>query len=451
MAPALGHTILLVEDDKANRASVSQILKKENYRVLEASDGHEAIDIFRKEDVDLILTDFKMPGMDGMDLLKAARVVKSHVDVVLMTAHGTIETAVEAMKEGAYDFIPKPFKRATLLRIIEKNLQKRDLVRENQRLRGELEKYYSEKEIIGKSSGIRHVLDMVSQVATSSATILLQGDSGTGKELVARAIHRQSSRSNEAFVKMSCAAIPETLLEAEMFGYERGAFTGALSRKEGRFELAHGGTLFLDEIGEISQAVQVKLLRVLQEGEFERLGSTSTIRSDVRIIAASNRNLEKAVEEKRFREDLFYRLNVITITIPPLRSRTEDIPMLVDRFVRVYSQKNQKKVNDFSDKAMKILLAYHWPGNVRELENTIERAIVLAKTEELDVDVLPEKIRKTPAPEGDKIPIPIGMPLEEVERILINETLKRAGGDKTLAAKLLGVAPRTIYRKLEEE
>jgi len=444
-------TILLVEDDDANRASVAKILQKENFRVIEASDGRAGLDLLRKEEVDLILTDFKMPSMDGMDLLKASRAIRPHVDVVLMTAHGTIETAVEAIKEGAYDFIPKPFKRATLLRIIEKNLEKRALIRENERLRGELERYQTEDQIIGQSGAIRHVLDMVTQVAPSSATVLLQGESGTGKEVVAKAIHRQSQRVHQPFIKMSCAAIPETLLEAELFGYEKGAFTGAVSRKEGRFEAADRGTLFLDEIGEISPAVQVKLLRVLQEGEIERLGSTSTIQCDVRIIAASNRDLEEAVAEKRFREDLFYRIHVIKITIPPLRSRREDIPLLIDHFLRVHAKQNSKPVPTFSTDARDLLLQYNWPGNVRELENVVERAVVLAKEPKLTLEHLPENVRKAPVAEGNRISIPIGMPLEEVEALLIRETLKRADGDKTLAAKLLGVAPRTIYRKLEGE
>lgn len=442
-------TILLVEDDESNRTSVGIILTKENYRVLEAKDGREALDVLRKEAVDLILTDIRMPGMDGMDLLKAARKLKPHIDVILMTAHGTIETAVEAMKEGAYDFLPKPFKRATLLRIIEKNLEKLALVRENERLRGELERYNVQKEIIGQSSATRHVLEMVSQVAVSSSTVLLHGESGTGKELVAEAIHRQSPRVNRPFVKVSCAALPETLLEAELFGYERGAFTGALGRKEGRFELADGGTLFLDEIGEISPAVQVKLLRVLQEGELERLGGTQTLKCDVRIVAASNRDLAEAVKEKSFREDLFYRLNVITIPIPPLRARKEDIPILVEHFLRVHATKNNKPIPTFDPEAKQLLSNYSWPGNVRELENMVERAVVLAKYPRLTLSDLPENIKKAPSAEGDRVPIPIGMPLEEVEALLIRETLNRAGGDKTLAARLLGVAPRTIYRKLE--
>ncbi|MFH1261915.1 MAG: sigma-54 dependent transcriptional regulator [Pseudomonadota bacterium] len=443
-------TILLVEDDEANRTSVAKILEKEDYRIVQAKDGREALDWLRKESIDLILTDFKMPEMDGMDLLKAARLIKPRIDVILMTAHGTIETAVEAMKEGAYDFIPKPFKRATLLRIIEKNFEKVVLMRENERLRGELERYHAQKEIIGQSSGIRHVLEMVSHVAPSSATVLLQGESGTGKELVAEALHRQSSRAGKPFVKVSCAALPETLLEAELFGYEKGAFTGALNRKEGRFELADGGTLFLDEIGEVSPSVQVKLLRVLQEGEFERLGGTQSLRCDVRIVAASNRDLEEAVREKTFREDLFYRLNVITIAIPPLRSRRDDISILVEHFLKIHAAKNDKRPPAFDEEAMKVLSNYNWPGNVRELENTIERAVVLCRSERLTVSDLPENIKKAPVAEGDRIPIPIGMPLEEVEALLIRETLNRAGGDKTLAAKLLGVAPRTIYRKLEE-
>lgn len=443
-------TILLAEDDESNRTSVAKVLEKEGYRVLQACDGREALDLLRREEADVILTDVMMPSMDGMDLLKAARAVRSDLDVILMTAHGTIETAVEAMKEGAYDFLPKPFKRDTLLKVIEKVLEKRFLVRENVRLRGELEQIRSRSEIIGESPGIRHLRDMIGQVASSSATVLIQGQSGTGKELVAAAIHRQSPRAGKPFVKLSCAAIPETLLEAELFGYEKGAFTGALARKEGRFELAHGGTLFLDEVGEMSQTVQVKLLRVLQEGEFERLGGRTTIRSDVRILAASNRNLEEAVKDKIFREDLYFRLNVITITIPPLASRTEDIPVLANHFFKLFLAKNSKQLTGISPDAMSRLLKYHWPGNVRELENAIERAVVLSKGADLSASDLPESVRETPAIEGDRVSIPIGMPLEEVEAILIQETLRRSGGDKTLAARLLGVAPRTIYRKTQQ-
>ncbi len=442
--------LLLVEDDAANRASVASILEKEGFLVRQAEDGQKALDLFRREPCDLILTDLKMPGMDGIDLLKAARVLQPEIEVVLMTAHGTIETAVEAMKEGAYDFIAKPFKRAALLRTIDKVMEKRKLLRENVRLRGELERYHAQSEIIGQSGAIRHVLDMVTQVSPSSATVLISGESGTGKELIAEAIHRQSPRAQGPFIKVSCAAIPETLLEAELFGYEKGAFTGALTRKEGRFELASGGTLFLDEIGEVSPPVQVKLLRVLQEGEFERLGGTQTIRADVRIVAASNRNLQAAVKERVFREDLFYRLNVIIITIPPLRSRREDIPILANHFARLYAAKNHKAVSGFTDVALTVLSNHAWPGNVRELENVVERAVVLAKGSQLGVDDLPETVRKTPAAEGDKIMIPIGMPLDDIEALLLKEVLKRAGGDKTLAAKILGISPRTIYRKLDE-
>ncbi len=450
MADKPPRTILLVEDDEANRESVARILEKEEYRVVQAEEGQSGLDLLRKDEIDLILTDFKMPGMDGIDLLKAARLIRPDVDVVLMTAHGTIETAVEAIKEGAYDFIPKPFKRATLLRVIEKSLEVRSLMKENLRLRGELERYESQNQIVGQSQAIRHVLETITQVAPSSATVLLQGESGTGKEVVAEAIHRQSPRKDRAFVRVSCAALPETLLEAELFGYEKGAFTGALARKEGRFELASGGTIFLDEIGEVSPTVQVKLLRVLQEGDFERLGGTQTLHCDVRVIAASNQNLEEAVAEKRFRKDLFYRLNVITLTIPPLRARRDDIPMLADHFLKIYAAKNQKPISGIDGKGLEMLTNYHWPGNVRELENTIERGVVLSRGNKLSPSHFPEGISNTPPAQGDRIPIPIGMPLSEVESILIRETLDRAGGDKTLAAKLLGVAPRTIYRKLEE-
>jgi two-component system response regulator HydG len=442
-------TILLVEDDDANRESVAAILSREGYRVVPAKDGREALDLLRRETVDLIVTDFVMPQMDGMELLKASRALRPDLEVVLMTAHGTIESAVEAMKEGAYDFIAKPFKRATLLKVLGNCFEKRALVRENLKLREELARYRTQSEIQGRSSGIRHVLDTIAQVAPSSATVLIQGESGTGKELVAEAIHRQSPRSRGPFVKVSCAAIPETLLEAELFGHEKGAFTGAVARKEGRFELADGGTIFLDEIGEVPPAVQVKLLRVLQEGEIERLGGTRTLRCDVRVIAASNRNLEEEVREKRFREDLFYRLNVVTITVPPLRARRDDIPALASHFVRTCAAKNQKALSGFDDEAMKILTDYGWPGNVRELENVVERAVVLAKGGVLGAGDLPETLRGGPAAEGDRVPIPIGMPLDEVEALLIRETLKRTGNDKTLAAKMLGIAVRTIYRKTE--
>ena len=291
---------------------------------------------------------------------------------------------------------------------------------------------------------------MISQVAQSSATVLIQGESGTGKEVVAEAIHHSSPRAQAPFVKVSCAALPETLLEAELFGYEKGAFTGAHQRKEGRFEKAHGGTLFLDEIGEISPAVQVKLLRVLQEGEFERLGSTQSIRCDVRILAASNRDLDEAVRDKAFREDLFYRLNVITIHLPSLRSRKEDIPLLIDHFVQLYAQKNRKKVSGFDAEAMATLMQSAWPGNIRELENAVERAVVLSKSPTLTADLLPSSVSQSPKIEGDHVSIPIGMPLDEVESILIRETLRKTDGDKPLAAKLLGIAPRTIYRKIGE-
>ncbi len=444
----ISRLILLVEDDEANRMTVRAILEKAGYRVLEAKDGREGLDVFRQEEVDLILTDLKMPDMDGIELLKAARLVKSDVDVILMTAHGTVETAVEAMKEGAYDFIAKPFKRATLLRIVEKVLEKRTLLAENLRLRQELGKYQTNHQIIGQSFGHRKLLDLIEQVAPSSATVLIEGESGTGKELVAEAIHNQSPRARKKFIKVSCAAIPETLLEAELFGYEKGAFTGALARKEGRFELAHEGTLFLDEVSEISPAIQVKLLRVLQEGEFERLGGTKTLHCDVRILAASNQNLETAVQEKRFREDLFYRLNVIRVDIPPLRSRQEDIPLLANHFLRMYAAKNDKTIANLEETAIEKLLRYPWPGNIRELENVIERATVLCKGNQLTLSDLPEGLSDVPQAQNDEIPIPIGMPLSEVEAILIRETLKRTEGDKNLTAKMLGVAPRTIYRKI---
>src|SRR5574341_1244622 len=441
-------TILVVDDEKGVRESLNKVLSKEDYRVLEADSAEVALVICRKEFVNLVITDLKMPDMDGLELLRALKLLLPDLAVIMMTAYGTIEKAVEAMKEGASDFILKPFKRFELEKSISKALEHQSLLLENRYLKQQLEATGQKLlNIIGTSPAMRKVLTLVDQIAPSSATVLILGESGTGKGVIAETIHRASDRKEKPFVNLSCAAIPETLLEAELFGYEKGAFTGAVARKLGRFEVADGGTLFLDEVGEIPPAIQVKLLRVLQDGTFERLGGTKTLVADVRLIAATNTDLAKAVEEKKFREDLYYRLNVITINLPPLRERAEDIPLLAYHFLKLYTTKNKKNIQGISQTALELLSGYHWPGNVRELENTMERAVVLARKKIILPEDLPPHINKA-GKIAESITIPIGMPMEEVKNKVIEETLKTTKGDKTLAAKILGITSRTIYRKV---
>jgi len=453
-------TILLVDDHKPFRDSLAKILAGEGFRVWPANDGEEALEILRHEFVNLVLTDLKMPKMDGVELLKVAKTIRPEVEVILITGYGTVDTAVTAMKDGAFDYIQKPFKPREIIKLVRKALEKQSLVLENRLLQERLKDFQKFEKIVGRSPAMKRVLEIVAQVAPSSATVLIQGESGTGKEVIAQAIHDLSPRANKAFIKVSCAALPETLLEAELFGYERGAFTGAMARKEGRFELANGGTIFLDEIGEVSPTVQVKLLRVLQVGEFERLGGTKTIRADVRVIAATNVNLLEAVERRAFREDLFSRLNVITLTLPPLREREGDIPLLAHHFLEIFKKKNNKEVQGFAREAMEVMLRYSWPRNVRQLENAIERAVVLTKGERIIPEDLPPEIlkalkvsvaREAALMDEKTISVSLGTPLETIERRVIEETLRRSRGNKNLASKILGISARTIYRKIEED
>ena len=451
-------TLLLVDDEPANLDSLERIFAREGYRTQRAETGAAALALLRDRPADVVLTDLMMPGMSGQELLRAVRAVAPDAEVVLMTAYGTVEAAVAAMKDGAYDFLTKPLKRHAVLKSVAQALEKRRLVLENKQLRARLAGVSSP--IVGQSPALRATLDIIRQAAPSSATVLLLGESGTGKELFARALHEHSSRAQQPFVPINCAAIPETILESELFGYERGAFTGAVARKEGRIERAQGGTLFLDEIGELSPAVQVKLLRFLQEGEIERLGGTSTVKVDSRVVAATNRDLSAAVQAGKFREDLYYRLNVIQVVLPPLRERVEDIPLLADYFVARYAAKNSKQFSGITPGAMEALEAYAWPGNVRELENAIERAVVLSPGSEIDIDALPQPLLHAargprgpipPALEGRTLSIPLGTTMEEIELRVIRETLRHTKGDKNLAAQLLGIAARTIYRKLDRE
>lgn len=441
-------TVLVVDDDASNCVSLTKIFEREGYRVLSAESGRTALELLRTHHVHVVLTDLMMPGQSGVELLRAIKELSPTTEVLLMTAFGTVETAVQAMRLGAYDFVEKPLKRATIVRAVEKALERALLVAENQSLKAEL-RHLTKREIVGQSTALRAVLDTAEQAAPSTAHVLILGESGTGKELIARHIHAWSSRRQGPFIAVNCSALPETILEAELFGYERGAFTGAVARKDGRFARARGGTLFLDEIGELSPKVQVKLLRVLQEGEFEPLGGVS-VPTDARIVAATNLNLAEEVEAGRFREDLYYRLNVIELVAPPLRSRREDIPLLVDHFLGVYCRKNARPRLGVTSAALERLVDYGWPGNVRELENVMERASVLCRRLELEVEDLPAPIAEAERHEEGSVRIAIGTPLAEVERRLIQETLRRAEGDKVLAAQLLGISPRTIYRKLDE-
>ena len=359
-------TVVVVEDDAESRTAMVKILQGAEYKTLQFDNGQEALDRILEGGVDVLLTDMRLPVMDGVELLKRAKAADQEIEVILITGFGTVEVAVEAIKEGAYDFITKPIKKAHLLHSVEKAAERQYLQRENRELRSQLNPG-GIKKLIYASAEMRNIARMIEQVAASTATVLITGESGTGKEVIADAIHSASPRRARPFVKVSCAALPETLLEAELFGYEKGAFTGANARKEGRFELANGGTLFLDEIGEISLATQVKLLRVLQDGKFDRLGGTRTIDADVRILAATNKDLHQEVAEKRFREDLYYRLNVINIRMPALRTRKDDIQLLAMHFLRMYADKNQKPIEGFTEDAMLALTSYDWPGNVREL------------------------------------------------------------------------------------
>ena len=455
-------TLLVADDDPAVRQSLERTLIREGYGVVLAPDGQAALERLQQGGVDLVLSDLKMPGLTGLELLSRGKAVAPDVDFVMLTAFGTVEEAVRAMKDGATDFLTKPFQRAQLIKVVRQALERRALIAQNRDLQQRLDDLLRQGDMIGVSPVFRQLMTLIDQVADSSATVLIQGESGTGKELLARAIHDRSSRRAGPFVAVNCAALPETLLESELFGYEKGAFTGAAGRKEGRFELADGGTLFLDEVADLSPVTQPKILRVLQEGEFERVGGTKTIRVDVRIVTATNQDLATLVREKRFREDLFYRLNVITIVAPPLRDKREDIPVLAEHFLRVYAAKNNRRLDGVSDEAMACLEAYSWPGNVRELENVMERAVVLARGARIELADLPDSVVERPVmmvagsesssaePGGPErfFKIRVGTPLAEIEQRVLEETLRMTKGNKALTARILGIDPTTVFRKL---
>lgn len=440
--------ILVVDDEKNIREGLKKSLELDGFTALTASNGQEAFKVFEQGEIDLVITDLKMPQMSGEALLKKIKQKSPSTPVIILTGHGTVENAVETMREGAYDFLTKPVNLKKLTLLIKRALANKQLEIENRELHKQLDEKFGFSNIIGTSPQIQKVFDLVKQVAPSTANVLITGENGTGKELIANAIHRLSHRHGSPLVKVHCAALSENLLETELFGHEKGAFTGAFGQKRGRFELADGGTLFLDEIGEIAPVVQVKLLRVLQEREFERVGGEKTIKVDVRIIAATNKDLRKEVDEGRFREDLFFRLNVIAVEIPALRERLTDIPLLVNSFIKDFAKQNNKGQMDISAKALSYLENYNWPGNIRELRNVIEGAVVMARESTISESNLPAYIVGS---KGDNvINIESGMSLSEIEKNAIISTLALTKGNKTQAAKILGIGRKTLHRKLEE-
>jgi len=442
-------TLLVVDDEKNTREALSKILTEDGYHVLTAADGYQAIELVGRELPDLILADLKMPGMDGIELLSRTRLKGFDTPFVMMTAYGTVESAVEAMKKGAEDYLTKPVNIEELELQIKRILAHRNLVQEAKNLRERLREKYKYENIIGNSPAMQAIFKTIEQVAPSRATILITGESGTGKELIASAIHQNGPRADKPYVKVTCSALSENLLESELFGHEKGAFTGAVSTRQGRFEIADGGTILLDEIGEISLSTQVKLLGFLQDRTFERVGGNRTFTVDVRLIAATNRDLEKAVAEGTFRKDLYYRLNVITIKMPPLREKISDIPALVDHFTMKYAKENDKPVRGLSADALAAIMSYDWPGNVRELENMIERAVVMCNEPLIGRQHFPIPAGVDPA-DGHSVPPIPGSSLEEIEKYAIQRTLESVSGNRTRAAEILKISLRKIQYKLKE-
>jgi DNA-binding NtrC family response regulator len=439
--------ILIIDDDSQIRTLLSERLRFHQFRVITAEDGQDGLDKFKREGADLVLLDLMMPKLDGIETLNLLKKEEPEVLVILMTAFGTIEKAVEAMKKGAYDFIPKPCEPEHILLTIEKALERKNLVREKEYLKEEVDSHYDI--VWGKSSEMKKVRGVIEQVANTKSTILIQGESGTGKQVLARAIHNLSPRKDKPFVYVNCVALSEQLLESDLFGHEKGAFTGAYQRKKGRLETAHTGTVFLDEIGDITPVIQTKFLHFLESGEFERVGGTQTLRVDTRIVAATNRDLSKALEEKKFREDLFFRLNVISVTVPPLRDRKEDIPALANHFLQKLNQEMQKRVSSIELATLNMFLTYHWPGNIRELQNVLERAVVLAPGKTITSDlVLPQMGQK------GKEEISPGIQLEDAvkrfKKEFICKTLALSKYNQSQAAKILGIQRTYLNRLIKE-
>jgi two-component system response regulator PilR (NtrC family) len=446
--------VMIVDDEEVLRDVLEVVLRREGFDVVLAASGEEALNLLDGEEVDLVILDVMLPGISGIDTLRAVRISNPTLPVVVITAFSSIDGAIEAMKFGAFHYIPKPFKNEEVVLTVNKALEQRTLTRENERLKAELSEKYSYANIIGKSEPMRKVFELVRLAAPSRSNILITGESGTGKELVAKAIHHASPRAKNAFVTVNSGSLPPELLESSLFGHLKGAFTGAIATKRGLFEVADGGSIFLDEIGNINLETQAKLLRVIQEKEFMRLGSVDTIRVDCRIIAATNADLTKLMADSRFREDLFYRLNVITIPLPPLRRKREDIPLLVAHFMQKYSDENKRKVKEVTPDAMRLLMDHAWPGNVRELENTIERAVVLCTGDRITPELLPDSLRYPVNTDQPSMIVPTeGLSLKDAvsryERAMILQSLEMANGVQKRAAELLQVKPSTLNEMMK--
>jgi two-component system response regulator PilR (NtrC family) len=446
--------ILIVDDEEVLRDVLDVLLRREGFETLTAASGEEALNVLESEEVDLVVLDVMLPGISGIDTLRAIRISNPALPVIVITAFSSIDGAIEAMKYGAFHYIPKPFKNEEVILTVNKALEQRRLSHENERLKAELSDKFSYSNIIGKSEPMRKIFDLIRLAAPSRSNILIQGESGTGKELVAKAIHHASPRARNAFVTVNSGSLPPELLESSLFGHLKGAFTGAIATKRGLFEVANEGSIFLDEIGNINLETQAKLLRVIQEKEFMRLGSVDTIKVDVRIIAATNADLQKLMAENKFREDLFYRLNVITVQLPPLRRRREDIPLLIQHFLAKYSEENKRKVREVTPEAMRILMDHPWPGNVRELENTIERAVVLCTGDRVTPELLPDYLRYPMRTDQPALIVPQdGISLKDAvsnyERAMILQSLELANGVQKRAAELLQLKPSTLNEMMK--
>ena len=443
--------ILLVDDDKNTANGLTKILLQDGYDASCAFTGTEALNLIETEHFNIIITDMKLPDISGLSIIEKAKKRDNDITVVMITAFSSVQNAIDAMKKGADDYLTKPVNIDELELILKRIWERRLLVLQNKELRQQLNDKYNFSGIIGNTPEMQDIFKTITEIAPTEASVLIYGETGTGKELIANAIHYNSDRKDKPFIALHCASLSEGVLESELFGHEKGAFTGAISQRRGRFELANGGSLFLDEIGEMNSHVQIKLLRVLETGRFERVGGERTLESDVRIIAATNKDLDKEIEEGRFREDLYYRLNVINLKLPSLRERKEDIGLLIDSFLVKYSAKNKKDIKGFTSQSVKMLNNYNWPGNVRELENTIERAVVMAKEEFIEPSNLPSNINvHSMKTRRETLHIPLGSTMKEIEKKIILETLQTTKGSKSKAAKILGISTRKIEYKIKE-
>lgn len=442
------YTVLIIDDEKNIREGLAAALELEDYTVTLASDGKEGLERIQRGDIDLVITDLRMPKISGEQVLAKITAENPGIPVIVLTGHGSIDSAVDAMRNGAYDFLTKPLNLDQLILIVKRALQGRELALKHKELQEELNSRKSFESIIGKSAEMQRIFETVRKAAGSKASVLITGESGVGKELIANALHNLSPRRENSMIKVHCAALSESLLESELFGHEKGAFTGAVARKRGRFELAHGGTIFLDEIGEIDQNVQIKILRVLQDKRFERVGGEETVEVDVRLITATNRDLEKEVAEGRFREDLYYRLNVVHIHVPPLRERRDDIPLLITAFLQEFAQENGKTIEGIDARARAALYKFDWPGNIRQLRNCLESAVVMCSGSIIKLEDLPPTIAGNG--EADSIAVPAGITMAEAEKIIILQNLAINKGNKSKTADILGIGRKTLHRKLDE-